>query len=138
MKQSDNTDTSSERQPDGVALISAARDMLADACGGAKGCHREGHDASSWDLARYAEHIRDRQVAITELMFQLLPDHAETICDAYGDSFDAVERVLCHLELRETILDRLVTSGYVTESIIDDLEEMIVTERRESNREATP
>ncbi len=113
--------------------MSAARNMLADACGGALECHSDDRtDASCWDLDRYAEHIRDRQVTIVELLFRLCPEEAEHFGQPYGDSFDAVEAALHHLELRAAILNRLVEGGRVTESEIDDIEHLIVTERRET------
>lgn len=117
--------------------MSAARDMLADACGGAVGCSHQ-CDGDAWDVDRYAEHIRERQVAIVELLFQLCPEHAEHFGQPYGDSFDAVEAALHHLDLRAAILDRLVLAGYVTETLIEDLEHAIVTERIAADEGQTP
>lgn len=117
-----------------IAEQLAMRDMLADACGGAVDSN---HAASAWDLPRYCEHIRDRQVAIVEALFELLPDQAEHLGQPYGDSFDAVEAALYQLELRAAILDRLIDGGHVTEALVEELEDAIMRERLPES-EATP
>lgn len=92
--------------------------MLSDACGGAVTGEP---NTSEWGAVRYAEHVRDRQAAIVEFIFEAMPD-AEDLGGAYGDSFDAVEGALRRLAHRSAILDRLVEAGYITESLIDDIE----------------
>ena len=124
----EDTDTQEHRQADQSAPATSPRDMLADACGGAV---ETSHSSDAWDLDRYAEHIRDRQVEIVALLFRLLPDEAEHLGQPYGDSFDAVEAALHHLGTRSAILDRLVDAGYVTESLVEDIEEIVVADARE-------
>lgn len=82
-----------ENSADGSLRGTVARLMLADACNGAL----NGPSDSAWELDEYAEHIRDRTIAITEKVVELFGENLGVDPEC-GDAFDAIEAAVHSIE----------------------------------------
>ena len=102
-------------------------ELLGDAVGGARDSNMA---ACNWTAEEYAEHIAEQHIKLVETVLQhpATVGMAEQWQDLCSDSFDLVSEAIGYLGRRAQILDRLIDSGRVTESEVDDIDDALFRE----------